>query len=627
MKIKSFDIFDTCLIRTCDNPCNIFDTLAWKILGENADINQVKDFTNIRKQGEKKANQLANGKDIDIYDIYANCDFSGLTKTCNEEIIKRELETESESLVSVDKIKKLIDNYRKQGFQIIFISDMYLPYDFIQKLLEREDLFKKNDFLFVSNHFNASKQSGELFKLVHDKLKIEYKYWEHFGDNPISDIKIPKQYGIKTNKIKNASSFYQELLKNNSSVYLDSIPSITSGISRSVILNSECDSRRLIAADIIAPLYVPFVYRILSKAKEKGISSLYFIARDGGILYEIAKLFSDLFPEIELHYIYLSRSSLYFPSIQKYDDIFSIIDINRTKGINPSVVIKNYTGVDISNLIHSNNENLIEILNNQQIKDFLWREHHRQRELILNYFLQEKLANNSSTKSAIVDLRGTRKSHQMINNILSNSGYNKVDGFYFEVVGDRVNPEEDENYDSLLHLERHQDSHQILNTGNAILESYFSAVNHGRTIGYEFQEGIIKPILEITDEISDNSKIFETNLKVLSQWTKYYKRNFLYLQNERVLEVGLSNYSNFLKYPSYQYLIPFSELKISTTGIEKQYLVKKLNFIEFIKGRSTTPLTWYLGSLNFTYGKNTNTMLKFRGLMIKFKNLIYGIIK
>ena len=46
--------------------------------------------------------------------------------------------------------QKEIDELHKAGNHIIFISDMYLPYDFIKNLLVKNGLFNEGDRLYIS---------------------------------------------------------------------------------------------------------------------------------------------------------------------------------------------------------------------------------------------------------------------------------------------------------------------------------------------------------------------------------------------------------------------------------------------------------------------------------------------
>lgn len=42
--IYSFDLFDTCFIRACGAPRNVFDLLAYRVLGANSDESARADF-------------------------------------------------------------------------------------------------------------------------------------------------------------------------------------------------------------------------------------------------------------------------------------------------------------------------------------------------------------------------------------------------------------------------------------------------------------------------------------------------------------------------------------------------------------------------------------------------------
>ena len=42
--IYSFDLFDTCFIRACGAPRNVFDLLAYRVLGANSDESARTDF-------------------------------------------------------------------------------------------------------------------------------------------------------------------------------------------------------------------------------------------------------------------------------------------------------------------------------------------------------------------------------------------------------------------------------------------------------------------------------------------------------------------------------------------------------------------------------------------------------
>ena len=151
MRYYSFDLFDTCFVRACGDPKNIFDLLAYRILGDDSSDSVRYDFSQIRIEGEKKARKLSNKKEISLDDIYMNCDFSGLTSLSNKKILMAEMEIEKEQLVPVYSIWKKIRELHQEGHGIYYISDMYLPYEFLLNLLKEYDFWKDKDSLYVSD--------------------------------------------------------------------------------------------------------------------------------------------------------------------------------------------------------------------------------------------------------------------------------------------------------------------------------------------------------------------------------------------------------------------------------------------------------------------------------------------
>jgi hypothetical protein len=71
------------------------------------------------------------------------------------------------------------------------------------------------------------------------------------------------------------------------------------------------------AASVMAPVLLGFVNWCLYEAESKRIQRLYFVARDGQILYKIAQILCKNWGyDIECRYLYGSRQALKFPAIQ-----------------------------------------------------------------------------------------------------------------------------------------------------------------------------------------------------------------------------------------------------------------------------------------------------------------------
>lgn len=194
---------------------------------------------------------------------------------------------------------------------------MYLPSSFLKRVLYKYNIFKEGDTLFVSGEIGKSKAKASLFKYIADIENISFKHWEHFGDNFFSDVLMPIKLGIKSHWRKVGYTKIQSFYRKNDIGLNDDTLSCNAAISHAIQVEEKDSIYVQFAADLIAPLYVPFVYHVLQDASKRGIRKLYFLSRDGYILYQIAKIFYRHFPNIELKYLHVSRKSLYYPGLDQ----------------------------------------------------------------------------------------------------------------------------------------------------------------------------------------------------------------------------------------------------------------------------------------------------------------------
>lgn len=548
--IYSFDIFDTCFVRACGSPKNVFDILARRILGEIAEESFLCDFALIRIKAEEKAREESQYEDITLSEIYEYCDFTGLTDMSNAEIMNTEILVEREELVPVWDLKEKIQGIHNHGKSVMYVSDMYLSRDFMLQLLRENNFWKEGDKLYVSSEIRKTKQSGALYRYIADENKIKFKDWHHYGDNRYSDYKIPRRLGIKACLINHRYTFYEEKLKSIFCSPSSKVYTLMASISRGIRLGMKEQSlKSRFAVEFIAPLYVSLVYNILKQSRFDKIKNLYFMARDGYILYIIAKEFEDVFEDINLHYFYASRKALYPDK-------------------NPSVCIKKEA-------------------------------------LIVKYLVQEGIATKEGSPSVgIVDLRGTRKCHKAINDILHKNGYNLTKGYYLEVLDDRVSIKESGSYYALWHSERYSPDTVLSESAN-LLEQYFSITCQSRTIGYEEKEGKIIPIFDKWKSENSSLELQELHINIVKEWVKFYKKSYLDRENENVLYGSELLLNDFIYNPKSEYLKMLCNFRITNNGNDDLPYVQNLWIYLGRKlfGKNYGIPVWTWGSLSFTLGK------------------------
>lgn len=595
----SYDIFDTCLIRSCGKPSSVFTLLAERILGTNALNESLRnDFVLERLQGEQIArNVLIKGEceDVTLDEIYQFCDFSFATQRTKEEILDTELKIELEVLVPVYSIKEEISILHSSGKNVMFISDMYLSKGFLEKILRNNDLMKDGDSLYVSCEERKTKSTGHLFEHIKQIKGILYKKWIHKGDNKISDVKVPSKLGIKAELVvHNMTHYERQLYKKDFSCSRMDVQLLAS-ICKAVRVQNSNDTKVLFAADFIAPMYVPFVWHILQEARQRDIRKLYFLARDGYIFYIIAQQFRKEFQDIELHYLYVSRNSLYLPglkdiSIESIEDMFFSLSGIGIKEILDRLQMDNYDYSHLQ-LSEKSGHEIIEILiNDNHFIDLLSQKKKEQYDLTLRYFEQEGL---NTGNCAIVDLTGTRKCQLAINRILDGKGYKPVFGFYYKILSARI---KGEDYYSPTYEERMEcNSLNFSLLPHDLLEQYFSITNHLRTCSYKQEHNVIVPVFE-KENIDETykKKAFEVNKSICTSFANIYKQILSDAAYSTLNGAISSVYSEFYHIPEISYLKAFEGLKLSDSKLKSLPLL--------IKGKSrfsnnVRQSPWYYGNL------------------------------
>lgn len=200
--VISFDIFNTILMRTVDDPTDIFELVGEKLIIDKLmplEINAER-FKLIRQAIEKRAyeeRKMSECPEITLYDIYNQFPKSlGLNAS---EMVSLELEIESQHVYLNPIINSLIKELNSQNKRIILVSDMYLGEDHIRKLLECVgfDLSLVSD-IFVSSECGVNKRDGRLYQYVLDRLGMTSEELIHIGDDLVADVKGAGLAGVNS---------------------------------------------------------------------------------------------------------------------------------------------------------------------------------------------------------------------------------------------------------------------------------------------------------------------------------------------------------------------------------------------------------------------------------------------
>ena len=525
LKLVSFDIFDTTLIRKCGVPNNIFYILSKVLFPDNFALQN--DFYNWRIHAEELYYMSNTTKEADLfllYELLPNhlCHFYKAN-----EIAEMEMNIEFENLVANAEIRGLIEDYRKNGFTVCFISDMYLDSQFLTSILLSQGCAVDGDKVFVSNEFDKRKAlHGELYSVVRDHFPNIIK-WIHYGDNYESDYICAKKLGIsaiyyQTNfsiseqKMLNRFrdyTFYQEL-------------SVLIGYQRCCRLVKGNSADVANASDLIASLYIPYLFYVSSIVKRQNIHSLFFLSRDGNILYEMAKCYFSRQSDLGIRYLFVSRKSLIqscFESLSR-DEILELLGKKSLIGERVSSILSSlqiskdlFKEIDFERFQRIEDEDLFfNIISSK--REIILKESHVKRLHVIDYLKKEGFL-ESSDNIGIVDVGWIGTTRLMLNKLKKKYGKKSTVSFFYLGYEDAILYSDKGTYYSFfpksvnsLHVPYFTE----------LIENYYSAAMHTSTIDYNYCDNDISPVLE-NNTNEDVQSLAMTNIDVCKMIIDYIK--------------------------------------------------------------------------------------------------------
>lgn len=142
----------------------------------------------------------------DIYDVMKNA--YEYSEDEIERLLQAELECEYSLLSARNSAQKLFYLAKKLGKKVIIVSDIYLPYSFISKMLAHCG-YEGYDKLYLSSEYKMTKSTGRLYQTVIDDMRkqgVEAGEILHIGDNERSDVASAKRQGMEAMQIRRVES-------------------------------------------------------------------------------------------------------------------------------------------------------------------------------------------------------------------------------------------------------------------------------------------------------------------------------------------------------------------------------------------------------------------------------------
>lgn len=605
IKLVSFDIFDTVLIRRCGKPDNIFLLLAMFLFPD--DVAKQEAFIIWRRSC----------KGFTINDFYSKANAISFAPYNYQDLIDAELHIEEEQLIANNNIKNIIADLRSKGNVIKFISDMYLPSHFLEFILRREGCFVDGDEVIVSCEWKARKDNGSLYKLVRDTYKP--RKWIHYGDNKRSDVCMPRRKGIKAVHVNSGYTDIEQSWVDSSFVHLDGWQlSVFAGIARASRLMVDGNSAFRFAVDYIIPVYLPFMQSVIDNARSRGIKRIYFLARNGFILNKIAEYIPH--EDIELRMVFLNCYSLLLPflRITGTDGYLTIAENHTLIGRRIDDLLTNIQltvddlkkmGIEFDFSVietHEQEDRVIEaFFSNSVLLDFMRSKTDGKMAVLKDYFAQEGLLDG--VPSAFVDVEWMGSTRLMLNGMLNYFGVNPIEFYYLSVHRD-VLPSVYGEYIPFFKVGN------INSYTRDLIENYFSASPWPATVDFRRDDNeTIVPVFQ-NDRDYFESEIVKSNMLavevMLPQLMQYYFRSsLLFFWAKNALDALLSC----------KYKEDLSSLA-QVTDVKGNKIIKKLSPAEMFKAVIKCKKTADIPLLSFCYTIGFRLTKSFKWIFSLFYN-------
>jgi len=465
----SFDLLDTALTRTVARPTDLF-----LLLGQRHALDP-EHWMERRVEAEQTARRRSGREDIPLEAIYRQlAPGMGWSKDKTRQAMAAELAMEAECLRPVPEIRERIARLHREGHPVIFISDMYLPADFLREQLVRHGFWQKGDALFTSAEEGVTKHSGALYRVALSREHLEPGELCHTGDHPDADDRAARRMGLRTTPFTPARlNRYEEQILRDPAGEAPLFQSRTAAASRLARLSrpgiADPQEQTLwnTGASVIGPLLSGMVAWVLREAGHRGIRRLYFISRDGQILQRIAQsLCRSWNLNIDCRYLYGSRQAWNLPALTSVDENalgwilkstlhLSVNSILRRVGLDS---LPPSQAVHIEAFLKENGfpkpswrqtlspperECLKDLLPREPIRSAILAEAKARQNIAAGYLRQEGLLDDDNW--AIVDMGWTGRMQRSLRTLLDSlGGKHPVTGFYFAL--NQTSPPEAEDH-------------------------------------------------------------------------------------------------------------------------------------------------------------------------------------
>lgn len=523
--VLSLDVFDTVLTRACGAPQDLYLWLGRLLAGRELIPCSPEVFARMRHRVELDVWNREGGLDahVGLADFYIEvCRRLSLDEANAPILVDLELGLESRVLRVVPGAASLVKRATDEDVEVIFTSDTYHSVDYLRARLIDAGLLPDTGRCLVSSQYGESKASGRLFRRLTQGMPDAPIAILHVGDNPHSDVDVPRRLGVKATWLPVGRLNRYERMLSDRAFESAGLAASFAGASRMTRLSQGADTGhqraiRDVSAGVAAPVLTGYVLWLLRRARRMGLSRLAFLARDGQVLALIARrLVERLDLSLEVQYLEVSRRSTNLAATFDLTEEETAWIVRDRDQLSPPALLERLglrvdevtplfddSGASARSAPDGHVPELLDlVLREGSLRHLVLERASERRELLRGYLRQEGLLDGRRT--GIVDFGGVGSQVRALHAVMADAGVQPprifLIGLDDPAQAGLSRPEGRPPWldDTEAYMYDHRRGRGLRRKrGFGTCVQMFCAADHGTVTGYDEQAGQIIPTLQV----------------------------------------------------------------------------------------------------------------------------------
>lgn len=311
-KIASFDVFGTLIQRVIAHDSDLYALVGKQLEAEDFDFSSYHGYASLRESAQQAAGTSADSGEVNLDAIYSQIQkMTTFSATEVEHFKAVEVEFHHKVTYADPYMLETVNRLRNLHIPVILISDMYLPSSVITSIL-RSVGYGEFDHVYVSCEMRSNKYCGTIFPKVLQELKVNARDIVHIGDSRRGDFLEPQLHGIK-------AVLYHSAFAPRGKEWFTRFAQIALTRSQAVHEQEASVSPAYkFGYSYAGPAFAAMMQWIEREVRERKLSNLFFLSREGGFLQQCWKEWnSSSTTSVPVHtqYLHVSRKSTLLPSL------------------------------------------------------------------------------------------------------------------------------------------------------------------------------------------------------------------------------------------------------------------------------------------------------------------------